>query len=64
MVAASFHLVHMGLNSKRKSGGGGEVEDEEETGGGATEAGNLEGLDQPPDGLLDGLTLPRVGLTC
>lgn len=38
-----------------------EVEDEEETGGGATEAGNLEGLDQPPDGLLDGLTLPRVG---
>ena len=30
MVAASFHLVHMGLNSKRKSGGGGEVEDEEE----------------------------------
>lgn len=38
-----------------------EVEGEEETGGGATEAGNLEGLDQPPDGLLDGLTLPGVG---
>lgn len=38
-----------------------EVEGREETGGGAAKSGKLEVLGQPPYGLLEGLTLPRVG---
>ena len=49
-----------GQGAQRRPAAAG-VEGREEMGGGAAKSGKLEGLGQPPDGLLEGLTLPRVG---